>query len=124
MYGKANSPLYNAFFSRDNIDEIQELIQEDVERITGVSIQRQDGRDLWNLMQSVYSVNSFNPQGDIHKQVQWMNSIVVRKCTSQVVTGLQMYKMYINDISLPIRPSALPKYTSNYGNKIPVGTKI
>lgn len=124
MYGKTGSPLYQAFFSNSNVDEIQELIQDEVEKITGVSIRKQDHRDLWNVMQSVFSVNSFNPNGNIGNQVQWMNSIVARKCVSQVVTGLQMYKMYINDISLPIRPNSLPLYTSSYGSKISVGTKI
>lgn len=124
MYSKTKNQLYSVFFSRNNMDTIQRYIQDEVEKYTGVRIDNQDSLDLFNLMQSVYSVNSFNPHGDVSKQIDWMNRIVVRKSVSQIVTGMHMYKQYISDISNPIRPSTLPRYTSTYGNKIPVGSKV
>ena len=123
-YLKSNSPLYSEFFSRDNFDTLQEDLQDAVEIQTGIRIERQNDRDLYNHMQSVFATNSFNPSGDIDKQVKWMNAVVVRKNVAQIVTGMRMYQRYIHDISNPIRPSVLPRYTSPYGNKIPVNTKI
>ncbi len=124
MYSKVQNSLYTQFFSRANMNVIQEDIRANVYDFSGVKISDQDMLDLFNIMQSVYSVNSFNPNGNIASQVDWMNKIVVRKCSSQIITGLHMYKRYISDISNPIRPSNLPRYTSTYGNKIPVISKI
>lgn len=124
MYSKAQNTLYTQFFSSSNMNVIQRDIRANVYNFSGVEVSDQDMLDLFNIMQSVYSVNSFNPNGNISSQIDWMNKIVVRKCSSQIITGLHIYKRYIYDISNPIRPSNLPRYTSTYGNKIPVNVKL
>lgn len=124
MYGKTRSPLYDAFFNYDNLDTIQDMIQDGVKKATGTEVNKQNYDDLYNIMQSVYSTNSFNPRGQLDTQVRWMNTMTANKCIEQVSTGIRMYQMYIHDISNPIRTNNLPVYKSSYGNKIGAYTKI
>lgn len=118
MFKQETNPLYRAFFSEENADEIQGMIRDEVRRRTGVTIQRQNPMDLFTIMGSVYSVNIADPFGNVGKQVAWMNSIVTSKCVEQVVTGIRSYQMYINDISSRPTPNDLPVNTSGYGKKL------
>jgi hypothetical protein len=75
-------------------------------------------------MESVYSVNAYNPYGDIPVQVDFMNKQVIQECTRQTVMGIGAYTRYIQDIKAPLQPMQNPTMISNYGEKIPFNTKI
>lgn len=124
MYGKERTPLYDAFFSEFNMNTIQDgIIQRTLEQ-TGKNINKQDARPLSIIMESVYSVNVYNPYGDIQSQVSAMNNQVIYECTRQTVMGVQAYSRYINDINSQPVPMNNPAYTSPVGIKIPFNDKI
>lgn len=116
MYSQ-RTPLYDSFFNQSNIDRINRMIQDEVRDKTGVRIQPQNQYDLFNLMQSVYSVNNVNHTEGIRGQVDWMNTLVSQKASRQVVSGIMMNQQYQNDIQrLPVPPT-LPISTTQYGKK-------
>jgi hypothetical protein len=85
---------------------------------TGVTINTQNQNDLFNLMQSVYSVNNMSQTESIDDQVEWMNSIITRKAAQQVLSGIMMNIQYQMDIQKLPTPSDLPMNVSQYGKKI------
>lgn len=117
MYKVSETTLYRAFFNQSNYDRINRMIQKSVYDRTQIRIGPQNQADLYNLMQSVYSVNSINYDGNIENQVEWMNSVVSQKAARQVLSGLMMHRQYQSDISsLPV-PTSLPVSTTQYGKK-------
>lgn len=116
MYSQ-RTPLYDAFFSQDNIDRINRMIHDEVLDKSGFRVQPQNQYDLFNLMQSVYSVNNVNPTEALDGQVRWMNTLVSQKATRQIVSGIMMNQQYQRDIrQLPV-PPLLPVSTTQYGKK-------
>ncbi len=126
MYKLESNPLHDTYFSNANYSRVMSLIKDTVRNRTGVLVNpwTQNSFDLYNIMWSVYSVNSFNYSGDIEYQINKMNSIVVNKASDQIVSGMLMYKQYIHDIyTMPI-PNRLPTSTTQYGKKFGVNTTI
>jgi hypothetical protein len=124
MYKQSRTPLYNAFFSEFNYNTIQNGIISETKAKTGKDINEQDARPLTIIMESIYSVNSYNPYGDIQAQVESMNTQVIRECTRQTVMGVQAYQRYIGDLSSAPTPMSNPEMVSTYGNKMPFNGKI
>lgn len=124
MYGKERTPLYDAFFSEFNMNVIQDGIIQRTRDQTGKTINKQDARPLSIIMESVYSVNSYNPYGDIQSQISFMNDVVIKECVKQTVMGVQSYQRYINDINSQPMPMQNPQYTSPVGIKMPFNTKL
>lgn len=124
MYKQESNPLHSWFFSSRNVDQIQNSIRREVANQTGVSIGRQNDNDLLAIMNSVYSVNSWNPYGDYENQLKFMNSKVGEKAVSQIRSGILSYKMYLNDISRQPVPSDLPVNTSIYGKKLSIDNRF
>jgi len=117
MYSQ-RTPLYSAFFSQSNVDKINRTVRDIVNERTGVTINTQNQNDLFNLMQSVYSVNNMSQTESIDDQVEWMNSIITRKAAQQVLSGIMMNIQYQMDIQKLPTPSDLPMNVSQYGKKI------
>jgi len=123
MYKQETSPLYKTFFSARNLDNIQGMIRQGVAKNTGDTIGRQNDRDLLAIMNSVYSVNSYNPYSDVEKQTSWLNQVTANKGIQQVTSGVLMYKQFIKDIDRLPMPNDLPRNTSTYGKKIGTNNK-
>lgn len=117
MYKVSETSLYRAFFNQSNYDRLNRMIQSDVFNKTNIRIGAQNQSDLYNLMQSVYSVNSVNYDGNLQNQVEWMNSVVVQKAARQVISGLVMHRQYRSDIASLPAPTSLPVSTTQYGKK-------
>lgn len=124
MYRQTRTPLYDAFFSEFNYNTIQNGIIAETRAKTGKEINKQDARPLTIIMESVYSVNAYNPYGDIQAQVDSMNKQVVQECSRQTIMGVNAYARYIEDLKTPPEPMQNPKLITNYGEKIPFNTKI
>lgn len=124
MYKLEANPLHDAFFSNQNYSRIMRIIQGIVYQRTGNTVDSQNLFDLYNLMWSVYSVNSYNYSGDIDHQISTMNSIVANKASDQVISGMLMYKQYVHDIYTTPIPNRLPVSTTQYGKKFGVDSKI
>lgn len=126
MYKQESNPLHDTFFSRSNYNDILSSIHSRVLERTGRNVdpRKQSEFDLFNIMWSVYSVNSYNYSGDIDRQILKLNSIVVNKVADQVVSGVLMYKQYIHDIYTGPVPNSLPVSTTQYGRKFGTDTRI
>jgi hypothetical protein len=99
------------------------MIRQGVAKNTGDTIGRQNDRDLLAIMNSVYSVNSYNPYSDVEKQTSWLNQVTANKGIQQVTSGVLMYKQFIKDIDRLPMPNDLPRNTSTYGKKIGTNNK-
>lgn len=124
MYRQTRTPLYDAFFSEFNYNVIQSGIIRETKIKTGKDLKKQDARPLTIIMESVYSLNAYNPYGDISSQVDFMNKQVIQECAKQTVMGIEAYQRYITDIRSAPEPMNNPKLVGTYGEKIPVNTKI
>ena len=126
MYKLESNPLHDTYFSTVNYTRILGLIKAKVNSRSGknIDVTKQSKFDLFNMMWSVYSVNSFNYSGDIEYQINKMNNIVSDKATDQIISGLLMQQQYMNDIySLPI-PNRLPQSSTQYGKKFGINTGL
>lgn len=124
MYKLERNELHDTFFSSSNMTEILNIIREKVQSKTGKVIANQNRNDLYNLMWSVYSVNSYNYNGDIPRQLLRLNTLVANKATDQIVSGILMYKQYIRDVYTGPVPNNLPVSTTQYGRKFGTDTRI
>ncbi len=121
---QAPSPLSNAFFSTENMNQIQNSIRSSIKSETGLNIDRQNDDDLATIMRYIYITNSLNPGANITAQVTLMNQRTKDKALEQVRSGLAERIGYLRDIVEQIRPNPLPVSTTTYGNKIPYNNKI
>ena len=75
-------------------------------------------------MRVIFIANSANPYGDLCSQVKAMNTIVMKKASEQIATGLSQYYGYIRDINSPIIPNDLPVDVNVYGRNVEDNNKI
>ena len=121
---KTTTPLNAAFFQQANLERIQAMLRSQFKNETGLSIDRQNPRDVMTFMRYVYINNAMNPYGNIDAQVARMNQQVVDKMLPQVRDGVSAYILYVRDASTAYVPNALPVNTSLAGNRVSIDDKI
>ena len=121
---QTSTPLNNLFFSEFNQSILQKAIRENIKKLYNIRIDYQNKQDLIALMRVIFIANSANPYGDICSQVKLMNTIVMKKASEQVTTGLSQYYGYIRDINSPIIPNDLPVDVNVYGRNTEINNKI
>lgn len=109
------TPLSQAFFSRENIQIIQNGIRAGVyHRSNGqYVIGPQDCDSLKIVMRSVFLQHSANQPFNIPQQIEELNKIVLNYCIQQVYSEAQGYMKYIDDASTLVVPIAHPVQASN-----------
>jgi len=108
------------FFSKRNIDALQEAIRYQVYVNTDNQyvISRQSDTELQIIMRSMYLQYSKNLPFDISGQVQVLNKMVIDYCVPIIVQEIKQYAFYKADISkLPV-PMERSKNGSNAGTKV------
>lgn len=115
---QSETPLNSMFFSQENVDVIQRTLRHKFKGESGLSIDRQDDRDLFALMRSVFIVYEQNPYDNVVEQVKNINEVVVNKALDQVRTNVSQFMTYVRDMDQPIMPLATPENTSVYGMRI------
>ena len=110
-----DSPLSQAFFSRENIQIIQNGIRAGVyQRSNGQYIVGpQDCDSIKIIMRSVFLQYSANQPFNIPEQIEQLNKIVLNYCIQQVYSEAQGYMKYIDDASTLVVPIAHPVQASN-----------
>lgn len=95
------TPLSRVFFSRVNIDALQEGIRYRVyvETQGRHVIDRQSDQELFTVMRSIYLQYARNDPRNIIGQVRQLNALVLDYCVRTVVSELGMYMRYLHDIS-------------------------
>ena len=110
-----NTPLSYAFFSRENIQILQNGIRSGVyQRSNGqYMIGSQDCDSLKIVMRSVFLQHAANQLNNIPQQIAELNKIVLNYCIQQVYSEAQGYMKYVDDVSTLVVPIAHPVQASN-----------
>ena len=96
-------PVSNMFFSKENIDILQNGIRYSVFKKSNDVIDNQSLVELQIIMRSMYFQYSRNLPNDIVPQVKELNTKVLEFIVPRIVVELTQYASYTNDISkLPI----------------------
>jgi hypothetical protein len=116
--GITKTPLYNKYFSNNNIEHIQQNVIKEVAKCSNGSytISKQDDNSLLIIMRSIYLqyVQNLN---DINKEIITMNKFVIDYCVHNIISNIKHYLFYLNDISKLPEPLEHPKYMRPDGLK-------
>ena len=102
------TPVSFLFFHPENVEALHTSIRYHVYVRTGRVIDRQGDNQLRVVMAAVYQ-NSQSPTVESaiggHSSaavVQEMNSRVVRRAADEIVSAMDMYRFYLNDLATPV----------------------
>lgn len=112
--------LSKSFFSKQNIDKIQnEIIRTVYQKSEGqYKIGRQSDHQLLIIMRSIYLQNSKNLECNIQNQIDVLNYKVLDYCVNNIKTEILQYLGYLKDIKKPIKYTNRPTNVSSKGNNI------
>lgn len=104
------TPLNSAFFSRSNIDYIQQAIQDQVFSMSGNKhrIDRQNDDDVKLIMRSYYMTYGRNNPNTVESDLADLNARVVGYSSAKIFSELDFYLFYRKDISEFAAPIANP----------------
>lgn len=110
------------FFSRKNVDFIQNKMISQTKRYTGVDIGRQNEDELIMMMCGIYVQDStFN--GNVKESLKKINTLVITECLKQILPGVRAYVLYLRDASMPFSGGgenafARPQDVSEKGSRV------
>jgi len=98
---QSSSRLSKAFFSNENISNIQDNIRYSVWINTNKQyiIGTQNEYELKIIMRSVYLQNALNQEDNITQQILTLNNIVLQYCVKQVTSQVIQYINYQKEIN-------------------------
>ena len=105
------------FFSKENIDQVQNMIQASVYRQTNHKIGRQSDTELFIIMQSIHKQNSRNIQAYVQDQINELNDIVVKEATRLIIPKLLQHISYLENIDKGLQIMDYGSNTSSVGTK-------
>ena len=119
-----DNELITTFFSNQNIAVIQKALREEVKRVHGWVISRQDDTELVLIMRGVFNMNNASVlDHDLIDQVHRLNDLVVEYTLPRLVTNIKHYIGYLRDSSRPYRLVDRPINTSQRG-EYPLGDGV
>ena len=118
------TPLSRAFFSKENIQIIQNGIRAGVYKKSNgqYTIGTQDCDSLKIIMRSVFLQHSANQSINIPGQIEELDKIVLDYCIHHVYSEAQGYMKYLYDVStlaVPIAPPVLETQKDKNNYKMP-----
>jgi len=115
-----HTALSDAFFTRSNANKIQEEMKKEIYRISGPKkwvIDNQDVDELKMIMRAMYLQYGKNNPFDIEGQINELNQLVVKWSVPRIMSEIEQYNYYLNDIShMPI-PLQQPMNMSSAGTR-------
>ena len=115
-----HTALSDAFFTRENTNKIQAEIRKEVYRMSGPQkyvIDDQDVDELKMIMRAMYLQYAKNNPFNIEGQINELNQLVVKWAAPRIMSEIESYNYYLNDIShLPV-PVPQPMSMSSAGTK-------
>ncbi len=115
-----HTPLSDAFFTRRNASVLQTAIKREVYRISGpkqYQIDDQDVDELKMIMRAMYLQYAKNNPHNIEGQIQELNKLVIEWAAPRIMSEIDSYQYYLQDIShLPV-PMEKPLNMSSAGTK-------
>ena len=114
----SESNLSRAFFSKENIQIIQNGIRAGVYKISNNQyiIDNQNCDTIKIIMRSTFLQNSTNLQNNIPNQIEELNNLVIEYCVKQIYSEAQAYINYKRDVSTMYKPIDRP-VQPDYNNK-------
>lgn len=114
------NPIADGFFTASNVNRIQAAIRKEVFARSGskkYQIDNQDVDEIKMIMRGIYlqyaKNNTFNVQG----QIEELNKMVIEWCVPRILSEVDQYMYYLNDIShMPI-PLSQPLSMSSAGTR-------
>jgi hypothetical protein len=115
-----NTPLSLLFFSKENIQILQNNIKKGVYEKSNQQyvIGEQSCDELKIIMRSIYLQNSQNLPYNITNQVDKLNNLVLEYCVKQIYNEAISYMKYKRDASMMYVLPNLPNNTSNKNNTL------
>jgi hypothetical protein len=105
-----NSPLSNAFFSKENIEILQNGIRAGVYKkskgLYEIGIQSVDNLKI--IMRAIYLQSATNLPNSITEQIKALNNLVLNFCVLRVYNEAVAYMNYRRDVSQMYNPISLP----------------
>ncbi len=120
LYGiQESSLLSHRFFSRQNLNLIQDMIRYNVYIKSGKKhiIDRQSDVNLEIIMRSIYLQHSPNLPNRIKEQIQYLNNLVSDYCVEQIIPEVDQYLGYLSEIQYMPMPIELPRNLSSKGSR-------
>ena len=115
-----NTPLSTTFFSKENINILQNGIRAGVyQKSNGqylVGLQSYD--ELKIVMRGVFLQNSKNLPHNIPQQIEALNAIVLEYCIKQVYGEAESYMKYKRDASTLVVPLSNPVLSSTKSKQL------
>lgn len=115
-----STPISTAFFSGPNVERIQQLIRKGVydrSQPKGYVIDNQSADELKIIMRAIYYQYGRNLPADIHAQVDDLNKKVVNWSVPHILSAVDQYNYYLNDISHLPTPMQRPQSLSSAGTR-------
>lgn len=103
------------FFSKENIDRIQNNIRYQVYQQSNNKINRQSDRELNVIMRSMYLQYSSNNDNYLKSEIEYLNKLVIDYCVPKIITNLTQYIGYKKDITTMYTPMDMPQTTNVAG---------
>tara|TARA_B100001175_G_scaffold316188_1_gene329472 strand:- start:740 stop:1237 length:498 start_codon:yes stop_codon:yes gene_type:complete len=120
LYGiQETTTLNQAFFSRKNMDLIQDNIRYDVYMKTDKKhiIGKQSEVELEVIMRSIYLQHSPNLPNQIKEQIKYLNGLVSNWCVEKIIPELYQYLGYLKEVEYMPIPIDLPINLSSKGSR-------
>jgi hypothetical protein len=123
------NPLMDFFFSKKNLDHIQDLQVAMVgyESNGYYKISRQSDNELLTVMRSIYIKTPTNPYStgeDFRRDICTLNKNVLDWTVPKILVHIQQHLGYIRDQGNNPRPLQQPEFMSNAGTKINRGFDV
>ena len=120
LYGiQETTTLNQAFFSRKNMDLIQDNIRYDVYMKTDKKhiIGKQSEVELEVIMRSIYLQHSPNLPNQIKEQIKYLNQLVSNWCVEKIIPEIYQYLGYLKEVEYMPIPIDLPINLSSKGSR-------
>ena len=120
LYGiQETSQLSHIFFSRQNLNLIQDMIRYNVYIKSNKKyvIDRQSDVNLEIIMRSIYLQHSPNLPNKITEQLEYLNKLVSDWSVEQIIPEVEQYVGYLSEIEYMPMPIDLPRNLSSKGGR-------
>lgn len=113
------SPLSMTYFSEANMDRVQNMIRYQVWLGSNKRhiISKQSPIELEIIMRSIYLQHARNLPCKIGEQVHELNQMVVSWCVQQILSEVDQYVHYLDNLEKLPQELELPKNLSSAGSK-------
>lgn len=111
--------LSEVFFSKQNIDYIQNKIQLGVFKQSNGKhrIGRQSDTELSIIMRSIYLQFAKNSEIDIRGQITELDNKVIDECLPSILSSIEQYVQFKTDVSIMRTPIEMAQSSNSKGEK-------